>query len=273
MKTPNKITLGELLEIRPGDKENPSWVNDEFEAVISNISPAQGKGPTKFLLSDPEDPTIRIMACSFGGMVITRYNEKLCLFGGQGMTRTEFNGVQQLTIGAKVTINVIGGIAQASPAPRAANTSIPSPVTRPTASPTTGPINGQTVGMAVKEAVGIVTEGGHDWTAPSTWKFLHEVASDIIRVSRLLEMGKLAPPIRERAEGVLDDRYQHALEAQVEHDARVKQEDEAASDSFAKAHAKAEVMREAQAQDKEAEREANLTDKNGARYDNDEVPF
>ena len=69
------------------------------------------------------------------------------------------------------------------------------------------PVFGATVGMAIKEAlVLLTTDLGHDdiissVITPHFWKAVHEVSSDIIRVSLLLEKGKLAPPVRDRTEG------------------------------------------------------------------------
>jgi|GEM_PF-2950233 len=267
MNTPNKITIAELLEIPVGQKDAPSWVNDEFEAVLSNIIPAQGKGPTKCTLSDPDNSSIRIIGCFFGGKVITRYENKLCLFGGQGMSRTEFNGTDQLTMGAKVTINVLAEYAQnTAPAPRAAST-LPGQSgnyagnhDRSSTTPAIVPINGQTVGMAVKEALTIVREDGPDWSSPVTWKAVHEVASDIIRLSRLLEMGKLAAPVRERADP------DHAAQQKSE---REEQAEQAEREAEYEAQQKAEALRKRD----QANREANMTDNTGGSYGEDEVPF
>lgn len=69
-----------------------------------------------------------------------------------------------------------------------------------------GRIQGQTVGMALKEALVLLSKDQPNaalkaqLTSPTFWSAVHEVASDIIRVSRVLEAGHLAKPVKERAD-------------------------------------------------------------------------
>lgn len=92
-----------------------------------------------------------------------------------------------------------------------ARASAPPPVSRPSApSPTlqTSPINGATVGMAMNLAMKTLTEQlSHDERVdrlcrPEFWLSVLETASDIIRVSRHIESGNLAPSVKDRANGV-----------------------------------------------------------------------
>ena len=68
----------------------------------------------------------------------------------------------------------------------------------------TQPVFGATVGMAMNQAIALLThELKHDEVVQSVceahfWKAVHETASDVIRVSRMLEAGKLAPSVKER---------------------------------------------------------------------------
>jgi len=64
---------------------------------------------------------------------------------------------------------------------------------------------GITVGMAINNAVQLIKEnsvnieGFNDYLgSPEFSRDLHELASDILRISRVLETGKLAPPVKER---------------------------------------------------------------------------
>lgn len=67
------------------------------------------------------------------------------------------------------------------------------------------PVFGATVGMAINQALDLLTRDlNHDErveriVTPVFWHSVHEVASDIIRVSRHLEAGHLAPSPSERA--------------------------------------------------------------------------
>lgn len=58
-------------------------------------------------------------------------------------------------------------------------------------------INGQTVGMAINNAVEVLRSMGVDYGQIKDGEFakaVHEIASQLIRVSHKLEQGKLAPP-------------------------------------------------------------------------------
>lgn len=67
---------------------------------------------------------------------------------------------------------------------------------KPTPANITGhntPVFGGTVGMAIKEGVAWVRELGASPNDPAAFKQIYEIASDLIRISRKLESGELAP--------------------------------------------------------------------------------
>ena len=60
------------------------------------------------------------------------------------------------------------------------------------------PINGQNAGMCVKEAIGLVKEAAGELTweylkSPDFYKDVWEISSNLVRVSRMVEGGDLAP--------------------------------------------------------------------------------
>jgi hypothetical protein len=57
---------------------------------------------------------------------------------------------------------------------------------------------GATVGMAINNAVNVAREVGIQPGTKAFSKFIYEVASDILRVSEMLEAGRLAPAVKER---------------------------------------------------------------------------
>lgn len=71
------------------------------------------------------------------------------------------------------------------------------------------PVFGATVGMAMNQAIEILTSSlTHDERVerisnPVFWGSVHEVASDVIRVARELEEGRLAPSPKERTNRLL----------------------------------------------------------------------
>jgi len=73
-----------------------------------------------------------------------------------------------------------------------------SPPARKSSNPNGRPVHGQTVGMAVKEAARLAAGIGIRPGAREFCRSVHEVASDLIRVSAMLEAGNLAPSARER---------------------------------------------------------------------------
>ena len=240
MSTQPPATVYDILQIPPGDKDNPAWVNEEFEAVVSGVRPGQGRKPTKAKLSDPHNPGVSIEACFFGGRNVASYNGKVCLFSGQGMKMGEYNGTPELTIGDKVTIQVLGGHAASTttaPAGRAPAARGTVDDTRggshpdeppPPAAPAPRAIEGQTVGMALKEANLAVLSAheaeaaGPDYVpgsflaylkSPAYSKDIYHLASDIIRVSHLIQAGKLAPSAKDRADPDFEKKQAAAKEA------------------------------------------------------------
>jgi hypothetical protein len=201
----NTVTLGQITELPPGDKDNPQWINDDFEAIVTNVKENSMKNSGKkyftATLQDPHSTNITLDA-TFWCLGVTRFQGKVCRFSGQGMSLGEYKGNVKLTIGEKCKINVVGGAPATSTPTR---TSAPAGGQgRPAAAPASGPIFGATVGMAINQAIGIIKDTCPDATLPTYYltadfsKDLHTLASDILRVAALLEKGKLAPAVKDR---------------------------------------------------------------------------
>lgn len=200
------LTVAELLEMQAGDKENAAWINDDFEAIVSNVTVRQKA--TLATLSDPHNPRVSIDATFFGRQGVARFEGAVCHFSGSGMTRTEYNGKQQVTIGSKATVQIVGQAsapaATAQSAPRNSQPHRSAPAGGGSAA--SGAIFGATVGMALNQAIALVRERHGDYAAEHLMtvegqKELHTLTSDILRMAALLEKGKLAPSVRERNQG------------------------------------------------------------------------
>lgn len=228
MSKKDTITIGEILEMQPGDKNNPSWVNGEFEAVCSDVKEPNGKGPATMVLQDPHNPGIAIVGNFFGGADYSRYAGKVCHFSGQGITRTEYKGTQGITAGTKCTIQVVGSAAPATATQRpAAGQHAAGPA--PSGSPA---VFGATVGMAINQAISLLKDQDGGLTlnfidSPDFSRTVWTIASDIIRVARVLESGKLAQPAKDRADPEAAQR-KAAEKAAVEEAARKAKEEEEA---------------------------------------------
>lgn len=226
-KNEQMLTVGQVLEIPAGDRDNASWINPGLIAAVAQIELIErGKKRWKCTLEDP-DTGAAIEMTLFSAPKF-RQGDSLEI-AGQGLRRTEFNGTAQVSIGQKTTITVIGGAGDAPPraapaarpATAAPSRSYDAPRERLGASrdeaaiPT--PVFGATVGMAINQTFELMrhlytpAEIGAMLKAPSGWQAVHELASDIIRVSRLLELGKLAPAIKDRIGGIAKARDDASL--------------------------------------------------------------
>jgi hypothetical protein len=233
MSSQPPATVYDVLQIQPGTRDQKSWVDLEFEAVVSNVRPGSGRKPTKAKLSDPHNPNVSIEASFFGGRNVAGFAGKICLFSGQGMTMGEYNGVSEITIGDKTHVNVQG------PAPAGGGNATqtqqraPRDDTRgggqepqhdnpPPAAAGPRPIEGATVGMALKEASTAILKA-HELDSstsvmaylkgPNYSKDLFTLTSDIIRVSMLIQSGKLAPSAKDRADPDFEKKQAAAKEA------------------------------------------------------------
>lgn len=224
MSKAQTITVAELLEMKAGTKEKATWINDDFEAVVSDVK--DGDKMSKATLSDPHNPRVTI-AATFFGRDCARFEGKLCHFSGKGMTRTEYKGDQQVTIGEKATVQVLGAAPAGSGGGGGAGDGKP-PAAR------TGSLNGATVGMAINQACAMIREteefaqGGMDYLkSPQFSQDLYINASDILRISRVLESGKLADSPKHRADPDAKAREEAERKAKEEAERKAREEAEA----------------------------------------------
>lgn len=231
-KTPS-LTVAELLEMSPGDRDDPTWINDDFEAVLSNVKQGRGKAPDKAKLADPHNPRVSITGNFFGGRDLGRYEGQVCHFSGKGMTRTEYKGEQQVTIGDKATVQAVGPAASSGAPSGNGGSSTPPAASAPRGGNGTaagGAVHGMTVGMALNNAVRLITHSAEPLTqeyldSPEFSKEVHRIASDLIRVSGFLEAGRLAPSAKERADPEAAKREAEVRAAAVA-EAKRKEEEE-----------------------------------------------
>lgn len=172
-----------------------SWINGTLEAHCIKVETIAKKAPKvgnfyKAHLSDggsePLASMSLFMAPKFQAGDIIRLS-------GQGIKRGDYNGKVQISIGKDTRIDVSPGQQKLVAAAHAAHAEHAN----------SEMISGQTVGMAMKEALALRSMGhtttmSELLTAPGFWSGVHETASDIIRISRMLEKGQLADPVRAR---------------------------------------------------------------------------
>ncbi len=217
-------TIYDLLQLQAGDKDNATWINDEFEAVVSDIKSGQKSNSCK--LSDPHNPGVSITAVFWDQRDLSRFNGCVCHFAGQGMKRTEYKGEQQVSMSAKSTVNIVGRATNQGG--QNASSGQPQGQQRPAGNPAPaagapGVLHGATVGMAINQANGIIIAGAKDmkpedrekfFDSPAYSRTLWTIASDIVRIALLMEKGKLATAPKDRADPEFAKKQAAAVEAE-----------------------------------------------------------
>lgn len=193
------LSVAQVCDLEPGDEENATWINPGFTGVVREVASKKSKAGKPFypcIIADMTGPET-IEVSFFNRRPPFAEGDVVDIFG-KGLRRTEFNGNAQASLGRETEIAVVGQSAHEPEQRHAAATGAPAVNGKPQ------PVLGQTVGMAMKEALALLSRDlkrddliGHI-TSASFWQAVHEAASDIIRVSRLLEKGKLAPSIKDR---------------------------------------------------------------------------
>jgi hypothetical protein len=99
------LTVTQLLAIQPGDRENPSWVNGSFTGKIQYAKGQVGKKPGSAQMVGGDGQAIEV---TIWGHNPTGWNGNQILVSGKGIQRGDYNGKQNVTIGDKAEVRVIG---------------------------------------------------------------------------------------------------------------------------------------------------------------------
>lgn len=193
------LSVAEVLEMVPGDDRNATWVNPGLIAVVREIKRTEVKKTGKPMFICTLADTVGSATISMTVFAAPKFTEGDQIeIRGQGLRRTEFRGLQQISPSQKTEFHLLGRSVHHEEQVKRAAAGEPSVNGQPQH------VLGVTVGMAIKEALALATKNLSNEESlsisyrPEFWSQIHTVASDIIRVARLLELGKLAPPIRER---------------------------------------------------------------------------
>lgn len=186
------ITIAGILEMTPGTKEKPVWINQPFTASLQEVQqrqPKSGKGPAFYTGTLIDQDTGASIGFSAFGRKFMPPQGTLVEISGQGTSLTEYNGANQLTIGQKAVVGTIAAVSRGS-------TQRDEPLPRQTTE-RAAPVQGQTVGMAINNAAldaRVLHEAGaldlNDSAAVK--KFVWIRASVYIAVAKQLELGNLA---------------------------------------------------------------------------------
>lgn len=198
-------TLAEVAQLRPGDKQSPSYVNFSFEALVfvgQSKPTANGGKMFPVTLTDPDDPRVKLASLSFDGK-FPQYHGKRVRFSGKGMTRTEYNGSAQLGLGKNTVLEILGNGPSQPPTqqrreenrPPAQRNDAPATSTAPKA------LNAGFEAKAIELALELMHTNATD-TAPGSEDFtlqVYTLSSDLVRIYDRLILRQLAKGPAERA--------------------------------------------------------------------------
>lgn len=193
------LTCAQVVALPP-----ESWVNNGFQGVVLKIEPINKKaGGVFYKVTVGDAPGDYTSSVSLSEFTAPRYAVgDIIRITGKGIKRGDYQGKPQMSRGKESTVEVMPSAAKIQANVQAAITETRG---QAAASHAEGMIPGVTVGMAMKEALALHSiDMGRDQlklalTAPGWWSEVYATASDIIRVARLLETGKLCDPVRQRA--------------------------------------------------------------------------
>lgn len=193
------LSVEEVLELVPGDADNATWVNPGMKAVVRAIknTKTQKGGIMNICTLGSETGSAEISLSVFAAIKFSE-GDVIAIEGG-GLRRTEYKGLQQVSLGKATEIHIVGKSVHAEEQQQRKAAGAPAINGAPQ------PIAGQSVGCALNQAV---ENHRYIYTAAELremlkrpglyWQSIHEMASDQLRVARHLEHGKLAPSIKER---------------------------------------------------------------------------
>lgn len=200
------LSIAEVCEIKPGPESRAAWI-DSLIGIVNSIDKKTAKLSGKSFWICVLGDTTGSAKATMSVFTAPKFSAgSTIVVSGKGIRRTEYNGAAQINIGKETKINVVAE-SEHSQNQEDVPYDTPSqsaPARHSAPQPGDKPVIGVTVGMSINNALTLLTSKlTHDEIVariitPVFWFSVHEVASDIIRMSRLLESGKLAPAIRER---------------------------------------------------------------------------
>lgn len=189
MSNERTYTVAELATLA-----DDSWLNGSLEAHVLKVETVPKKAGGNFwklLLSDGGAEPLASMSMFAAPKAQAGDDIRL---SGSGIKKTSYQGKAQVGTGKETKVDIRPGRPAVMAAAQGA-----------IAEKQNGElVNGQSAGMAIKLALDLLThnmpmqERVEQFTAPGFWRRIHVLASDIVRVARLLEKGSLADPVSTR---------------------------------------------------------------------------
>lgn len=235
------LSIAEVFEMVPGTDKDAVWINPGLTGVLHTMKRTKSKkGQPMYICSLKDMSGSAEIGVTFFDECKFDEGDVLEIFG-KGLRRTEYNKLQQISLGRDTEIHKIGRAAgwkaaETASAPAGAGSGSTARETPPGGfrgnnDGTNSVVFGATVGMAMKESLAIHTKLCGDKLAPALcssefWGAVHETASDIIRISVALEQGKLRPSVKERNRSPEEKAAEEKAKADAEAE-RIRKEEEA----------------------------------------------
>jgi len=193
-KNESMLSVAEVFELPAGKPDEPTWINPGCSGVVRSMTERKtktGKHLWNCVLADQTgSATVEV---SFFSAPSFKEGDLIEL-SGQGLRRTEYNGKAQMSLSAKTEIHRLGASVHHAEQAQAAAEG------KPSVSGEAQHVYGATAGMAVKAALEWIAEQSEiPATDPKYWEAVWSYASDVVRIARMIEAGKLAKPVKERA--------------------------------------------------------------------------
>lgn len=184
------LTLSQVLQIQPGDDDNPAWIND-FKALVQFTTFKEAKTGRKYWplgLTDPD--TGATITINMWERPLDSWNGQMCRFSG-GMRMSEYNGKPEIKLGKKTLIApMVEAVSEPYPA-KGLSKGYEASTKAYKEEPLEGQSvkfkpQGQTVGMAINQACEFLRAQNKPFSSEYVW----DIATQIIRISYKLENGK-----------------------------------------------------------------------------------
>jgi hypothetical protein len=103
------LSVAQVLEMVPGDEQNATWINPGFRAVVADIKSTESRNGKPMHICTLRDTT------GSAEISLTVWQPRVGFdkgdtieVEGQGLRRTQYNGMAQATMGKATKIHVIG---------------------------------------------------------------------------------------------------------------------------------------------------------------------
>ena len=103
------LSVAQVFEMQAGDDQEAAWINPGFEAVVANIKSTQTKAGKPMHICTLRDTvgSAEISMTVWSKAPGFTEGDRIEVYG-KGLRRTEYNGLDQVTLGKETEVHVLG---------------------------------------------------------------------------------------------------------------------------------------------------------------------